>query len=46
MWQRSVEEHGFAIIPDVLAGEDISRLSGDLADAQLHRSRAGVRHAL
>jgi len=46
MWQRSVEEHGFAIIPDVLGQEDISRLSGDLADAMLRRSRAGVRHAL
>jgi ectoine hydroxylase-related dioxygenase (phytanoyl-CoA dioxygenase family) len=46
MWQRSVEEHGFAIIQDVLGQEDISRLSGDLADAKLRRSRAGVRHAL
>jgi ectoine hydroxylase-related dioxygenase (phytanoyl-CoA dioxygenase family) len=46
MWQRSFEEHGFAIIPNVLGGEDISRLSRDLAEAQLRRSRAGVRHAL
>lgn len=46
MWQRSVEEHGFALIPDVLGEQDISRLSEDLADAQLRRSRAGVRHAL
>ncbi len=46
MWQRSVEEHGFAIIPDVLSEQDISRLSEDLADAQLRRSRTGVRYAL
>jgi ectoine hydroxylase-related dioxygenase (phytanoyl-CoA dioxygenase family) len=45
MWQRSIEEQGFAIIPGVLGEEDISRLLDDLAKATLRRSRAGVRHA-
>lgn len=46
MWQRSVEQRGFAIIPGVIDDEDISELLDDLANAGLRRSRAGVRHAL
>lgn len=44
--QRTIEEEGFAIIPDVLGDEDLAKLSEVLADSQPRRSRAGVRHAL
>ncbi len=46
MWQASVQEHGFAIIPDVLTGEDISGLLEELTGTTMRRRRAGVRHAL
>jgi len=41
-----VEEHGFAIIPAVLADRDISKLEQAFECAGVARSKAGVRHAL
>jgi hypothetical protein len=41
-----IRKQGFAIIPDVLAHPDIERLAADLRQANLVRSRAGVRHAM
>jgi len=46
MWHRSVEKHGFAIIPAVLADRDISKLEQAFECAGVARSKAGVRHAL
>jgi len=40
-----VEEHGFAIIPAVLADRDISKLEQAFECAGVARSKAGVRHA-
>ena len=42
----AVEEKGFAVIPDVLSSEDITRILDNLKDATLRRSKAGVRHAM
>lgn len=44
--EQGIEEQGFGIIPDVLGDEDVAKLSRWLADPQLRRSRAGVRHVL
>jgi ectoine hydroxylase-related dioxygenase (phytanoyl-CoA dioxygenase family) len=46
MDQSSFNEHGFAIIPSVLADPDISKLEQAFASADVRRSKAGVRHAL
>jgi hypothetical protein len=46
MLQRSVEEHGFAIIPAVLTEPEISKLGQDFAYPGVRRGRAGIRHAL
>jgi hypothetical protein len=40
-----VEQNGFAIIRDVLSGQDITGVLSDFEDATLRHSRAGVRHA-
>ena len=46
MWNELLEQHGFAIIPDVVSENDIVRLTRELAENPLPRSRAGSRHAL
>jgi ectoine hydroxylase-related dioxygenase (phytanoyl-CoA dioxygenase family) len=40
-----VEQNGFAIIRDVLSGQDVTGALSDFEDATLRHSRAGVRHA-
>jgi ectoine hydroxylase-related dioxygenase (phytanoyl-CoA dioxygenase family) len=45
-WQDSVERSGFAILPPVLSGDEVKRLLADMNESTLHRSRAGIRHAL
>ena len=45
-WQDSVERAGFAILPPVLSGDEVKRLLADMNESTLHRSRAGIRHAL
>lgn len=46
MWNELLEQRGFAIIPDVVSESDIARLSRELVENPLPRSRAGSRHAL
>lgn len=43
--REAVQQYGFAIIPDVLSGQEIAGILRDLQDTALRRSRAGVRHA-
>jgi ectoine hydroxylase-related dioxygenase (phytanoyl-CoA dioxygenase family) len=45
-WQGSVERSGFAILPQVLSREEVASLLDDVNKSTLHRSRAGIRHAL
>lgn len=46
MLQELIEEHGFAIIPELLSQVEVTRLLENLTHATMRRSRAGVRHAL
>jgi len=46
MLQRLIEEHGFAIIPNVLASSNVEHLLAQLEKAPLPHGRAGLRHAL
>jgi len=41
-----VEEFGFAAVRDVVPPDELAPLAEKLAQAQLRRSRAGIRHAL
>lgn len=41
-----IGEHGFALLPAVFSEGDLTMLVTALRDEKLHRSRAGVRHAL
>ncbi len=41
-----VEDRGFAVIPPLFEEERVARLAENLANANVRRSRAGVRHAL
>jgi ectoine hydroxylase-related dioxygenase (phytanoyl-CoA dioxygenase family) len=43
---QPVKEKGFTIIPDVVAPEDLRGLVEALSQADLTRSRAGIRHAM
>jgi len=43
---KGVEEFGFGIIPDILPPQELASLAEKLAQGQLRRSRAGIRHAL
>lgn len=45
-WLKSIDERGFAIIPDVLGAVDLEPLIATLRHAGVQRSRAGVRHAM
>lgn len=44
--QQSFEERGFAIIPDLIPGNEIFDLSTVFSQSSLPRGRAGVRHAM
>src|SRR5262245_22224042 len=46
MWQESLEQHGFAILPAVLGPQETSQVLCRVTSAASTRSRAGVRHAL
>jgi ectoine hydroxylase-related dioxygenase (phytanoyl-CoA dioxygenase family) len=46
MPKGSLEEQGFAVIPEVFASNDIEDLDAELSGMALPRSRAGLRHAL
>jgi ectoine hydroxylase-related dioxygenase (phytanoyl-CoA dioxygenase family) len=45
-WQKSLEELGFAVIPEAQARDDVDGLIEEISEAGLVRSRAGVRHAM
>jgi ectoine hydroxylase-related dioxygenase (phytanoyl-CoA dioxygenase family) len=45
-WVESIEEHGFAVIPEVLTPEEVAQLLKDLARSTPRRTKAGVRHIL
>ncbi len=45
-WRKHVDEHGFAIFPEVLMRAEVRQLLEGFAQPTLRRSRAGVRHAL
>jgi hypothetical protein len=44
--QESLEERGFAIIPDLIPENEILDLSTVFSQSSLPRGRAGVRHAM
>ena len=46
IWARAIQEQGFGIIPSVLAQQDVDDLLEVLSQANLPRSRAGVRHGM
>lgn len=46
MLQSFIKEQGFAIIPDVLAPNEVEALWTCSSDGMLQRSKAGARHAL
>ena len=46
MWQENIQQHGFAVIPDILSSEEVAALGEHLNSPSLRRNRAGVRHAL
>jgi ectoine hydroxylase-related dioxygenase (phytanoyl-CoA dioxygenase family) len=43
---EAIAKDGFAIVPGVLDQHDVSRVLRNLGEAQLRRSRAGIRHLL
>ena len=45
-WEDSVRTSGFAILPQLLSATEVKRLLDNLENSPLHRSRAGIRHAL
>lgn len=45
-WPASVEKLGFAIIPNAFTLDQIGALTEALQSSSLHRTRAGIRHAL
>jgi hypothetical protein len=46
MLKKTVEEFGFAIVPEVVAPDEVLRLSDEFSKTSLRRSKAGVRHAM
>ncbi len=46
MWNELVEKQGFAIIPQVVPESEVARVTRELAQNPLPRSRAGSRHAM
>jgi hypothetical protein len=46
MWSEQIEQHGFALIPGILQGNEVATLLHNLADLDHRRSRAGARHIL
>jgi hypothetical protein len=46
MWRDHIENLGFAVIPDVMASDEIEPLVAGICKSSLRRSRAGVRHML
>lgn len=45
-WDQTIEENGFAILPELFSREYLDRLLLKINESAKRRSRAGVRHAL
>jgi hypothetical protein len=45
-WHKAIEEHGFAILPEVFSRESLDCLLQQINELARRRNRAGVRHAL
>lgn len=45
-WQHSLKNSGFTILPPLFSSTRVKRLLEDLDGSSLHRSRAGIRHAI
>ncbi|HSZ62866.1 MAG TPA: phytanoyl-CoA dioxygenase family protein [Terriglobales bacterium] len=43
---NAVEQHGFAILPEVISADEAQRLIDEIGRSPLTRSRAGIRHAM
>lgn len=46
MTERSIEKHGFAVLPRVLPKEEVSSVIDAICSVSATRSRAGIRHSL
>jgi ectoine hydroxylase-related dioxygenase (phytanoyl-CoA dioxygenase family) len=46
MRSEQIQQEGYAIASDVLPPDEIARLAANLSAAELHRTRAGARHAM
>jgi hypothetical protein len=46
MWQRSIEEQGFAILPDIVTPGEIDALLEETLREAPQRRKAGIRHIL
>jgi ectoine hydroxylase-related dioxygenase (phytanoyl-CoA dioxygenase family) len=46
MWQSEIIDSGFATIPDVLRGNEVSSFLASLSCCALPRTKAGIRHML
>jgi hypothetical protein len=44
--EQGIRDQGFAIVSNVFAEDEIGALTGKLGNSRLHRTRAGIRHAL
>lgn len=45
-WKVSLEQYGYAIVADMLTHLDVEEFAQGLLQAELPRSRAGIRHAM
>jgi ectoine hydroxylase-related dioxygenase (phytanoyl-CoA dioxygenase family) len=45
-WRRTIDEHGFAVLPGILRSWRTDELLAEINRSALKRSRAGVRHLL
>lgn len=46
MWHQQIEQHGYAVIPNVLNAAEVSSIIEELSTATISRTRAGARHLL
>jgi len=45
-WQEAIEEHGFAVVPQVLSTRELIPILVSLADLEPPRGKAGIRHVV
>ena len=44
--QSEIRQHGFAILPGIFSHQEMDKLSNEIEQSALKRSKAGIRHAL